>query len=85
MRAQAADTDPKAEKVQLDLLRAATVARRTALAFSLSETVIGMARRAIRRQSPDLTDQDLLLRFVEIHYGPELAERLRENLLERSE
>ncbi len=81
---QSADTDPQAERVQLELLRAATVARRVALAFSLSETVIGLARRAIRRQSPDLTDENVSLRFVEIHYGYELAERLRAYLPGRS-
>ena len=44
--ARPADTDADAERVQVDLLRAAPVARRLHLALSLSSTVIGAARLA---------------------------------------
>ena len=84
MRAQSGDTDLCAEIVQIDLLRKATVARRVAIAFSLSETAISLARRAIRLQNSNLTDRDILLRFVAIHYGPELAERIDLDLQRRS-
>jgi hypothetical protein len=84
MRTQSADTELHAEGVQLELLRKATVARRASMAISLSETVVGLARSAIRRQNPHLSDQDVLLRFVAIHYGPDLAERLRIALARRS-
>lgn len=84
MRAQSSDTDLYAEKVQIDLLRKATVAQRTAIAFSLSETAISLARRAIRRQNLNLTERDMLLRFVAIHYGPELAKRIDLDLQRRS-
>jgi hypothetical protein len=70
--------------VQIDLLRKATVARRAAIAFSLSETAIGLARRAIRLQNANQTDRDVLLRFVAIHYGPELAEQIDLELRRRS-
>lgn len=84
MRAQSDDTDLRAEMVQIDLLRKATVSRRAAIAFSLSETAIGLARRAIRLQDTNQTDREVLLRFVAIHYGPELAERIDLDLLRRS-
>jgi hypothetical protein len=84
MRAQSEDTDLHAERVQHDLLRKATIARRAAIAFSLSETMIRLARRAIRRQNPNLSNQEVLLLFVAIHYGPELAEELEMDLRRRS-
>lgn len=83
MRAQSGDTDLQAERVQIDLLRKATVTRRAAIALSLSETVIELARRAIRRQNPNLSDDEVLLRFAAIHYGPDLAERLAMDLRRR--
>ena len=84
MRAQSDDTELRAEIVQVDLLRKATVARRAAIAFSLSETTITLARRAIRVQNTNLTDRAVLLRFVAIHYGPELAERIDLDLRRRA-
>lgn len=83
MEAQSQDTDLRAESVQLALLREAAVARRLATAFSLSRTVIGLARAAIRRRCPDLDERQVLLRFVELHYGAELAEKLRNDLARR--
>ncbi len=84
MRTQSADTELQAEAVQLELLRKATVARRAAIAISLSETVVKLACRAIRRQNSNLTDQEVLLRFVAVHYGSELAGRVRVALEQRS-
>jgi hypothetical protein len=84
MRPQSVDTDPEAEKVQIDLLRQASISRRIALALSLSETVIQLARNAIRIQNPNLSDHDVLLRFVSIHYGPELAQNIYKDLQRKS-
>jgi hypothetical protein len=84
MRTQSADTDLQAEKIQINLLQRATLARRVALAASLSETVVKLATRAICRRNPGLDDHEVLLRFVEIHYGSELAESLRGDLALRS-
>ena len=49
---RSADTDPAAERVQLDLLRNATVARRASLARSSSCTALQLTRRAIREVNP---------------------------------
>ena len=73
---RAADTDAAADRVQMDLLRAATPARRAALALSLSATVIGLARRALARQDPAATDEEIGVRFVRLHYGREIADGL---------
>ena len=83
MPARSTDTEPEAERVQIDLLRRAGFARRARLALSLSRTVIGLARRAIRRSLPDATEEEVGLRFVELYYGRELASGLRRHLTAR--
>jgi hypothetical protein len=72
--------DGRAERKQVELLRAATPARRLARARSLSGSVIGLSRQAIRRRSPGLSEREVLLRFAECHYGAALASRVREYL-----
>ena len=80
MHARSADTDAATEAAHLALLRQAPVGRRLALAVSLSETVNRLARRAIERSFPNLTHAERSVRFVEIHYGRDLAEALRDYL-----
>lgn len=75
-----ADTDPAAERVQLELLRQATVARRASLARSLSCTVMQLTRRALEERYPDATADEISVRFVEVCYGRKLAEGLRRDL-----
>jgi hypothetical protein len=75
------DTDPDVLRLQADLLRRATPARRLQLALSLSASVIGLACAGICRRSPGISDDDARLQFVEIHYGAELAQELRARLL----
>jgi hypothetical protein len=62
---------------QIRLLREAGTARRFALMRSLSATVIHLARKAIRDANPDLSERERQLLFVRVHYGEDLAERLR--------
>ena len=71
------DTHPDAEQVQISLLRQASAAERIARACSLSETVIQLSRRAIRRANPKLNEQELNLLFVEYCYGKELSDCVR--------
>jgi hypothetical protein len=47
------DASADAERVQIDLLRAAPVSRRMHLAWSLSAGAMSAARRAIARENPD--------------------------------
>jgi hypothetical protein len=81
---RSADTTPEAERVQIDLLRAAPVARRLHLALQLTATVIGAARRAIGRARPHESPRERDLRFVELHYGADVAAGLRKDLDRRS-
>ncbi len=69
-----------ADRVQLELLRRAGLARRFDLARSLSESAIALARRAIQARHPDLPEREILLRFVETHYGLALGRSVRSHL-----
>ena len=77
------DTHPDATRVQLDLLRKAGMARRAELMRSLSSTVIGLSRRALREQMPCATERELAIRWVELNYGAELAARVSAYLVAR--
>lgn len=77
---RSSDTDPRAERVQLDLLRGASVARRAALARSLSCTTLQLTRRAIQETNPMASADELAVRFVAVCYGPALADGLRRHL-----
>jgi hypothetical protein len=70
------DPDAAADRVQMDLLRLATPARRAGLALSLTATVVGLARLALARQDPAATDEEIGIRFVRLHYGREIADGL---------
>ena len=77
---RSSDTDPAAERVQIDLLRRASVARRAMLARSLSCTVLQLTRRAVEERYPTASPDEQSVRLVEICYGKELAEGLRRDL-----
>ncbi len=77
MISQSPDTSLQAERVQIELIRKSSVSRRLSTVRSLSQTVIYLSRRAIRRANPSLTEREVDLAFVANHYGQDLAERLR--------
>jgi len=77
MISQSPDTAPQAEKVQIELIRKASVSRRISKVRSLSQTVMYLSRRAVQRANPFLSEREADLAFVANHYGQNLAERLR--------
>ncbi|MBT4286788.1 MAG: hypothetical protein HOD92_05570 [Deltaproteobacteria bacterium] len=81
---QSLDTSLEAEEAQLALIREASIAKRIALVRSLSQTMIQLARRAIKRMNPELNDQEINLIFIENHYGQKLAKDLQEFLKENT-
>jgi hypothetical protein len=78
------DTPKNVEAVQLELLRRAGAARRINLTLALSRSAIRASRRAIARRHPELDHQGVLLRWAELHYGQDLADRVRHYLASRS-
>lgn len=73
MLARSGDTDPEAEKVQIDLLRRAGPGRRVQMALALSGEVIDLARRAIQRSLPEASREQVQLRLVALLYGQRLS------------
>jgi len=78
------DTSPEAEKVRIRLLQEASLQERFALTCSLTATAVSLSRRAIARANPHLTPEEVGIKFVELHYGEQLAAGLREYLKNRS-
>ncbi len=77
------DTSPDAERVQIELLRAMTPARRFALMCSMTDDAIFRAKRAIEIANPGLSQRERDLIFMEVHYGKNLAANVRQYLKER--
>jgi hypothetical protein len=71
------DTHPEARRVQIDLLRKAGPRRRAALASNMTNQALWRARRGIALAHPELSKLERDLLFVEVHYGRDLARRLR--------
>jgi len=71
------DTSTEAEKVQIELIRRCTVAQRFAKVRSLTARTFGLSKRAIARANPGLSPQQLQIKFIEFHYGKDLADRFR--------
>lgn len=83
MRTQSMDTSPEAERVQIELIRKASVAKRFALMQSLSRSMIQASRENIRQLHPNASEDELAVIFVELYYGKELSERVRADLERR--
>lgn len=75
------DTDPEAARVQMDLLRRASPARRLRLALSLSRSVLALSRGGIARRLPRASPEEVGLEFVRLHYGEDLADEVRRHVL----
>ena len=83
MKTQSPDTSPEAERVQIALPRQASGVRRLQVAIELSQMVLEMAWRAIRRVSPQLSEREARLRRIELTYGTAVAGALRSHSVGR--
>ena len=72
---RSADTSPDAERIQIELLR-------FELVRSLTASVVGQSRRALREQMPGASESDGMIRWVALHHGEALAEGVRRRLAE---
>ena len=78
------DTHLSAERVQIDLLRSAGTAKRAAIALAMTTAAVKLSRRAIQRIHPDWSEQEINLLWLEVHYGKDLADRVRADLAART-
>ena len=72
------DTHPDAEAVQLALLRQASVSQRASMMRGLTRMAVASSKRAIEKARPGLSQQELDLVFVELNYGRDLADQVRQ-------
>jgi hypothetical protein len=78
------DTTPEAEAVQLEILRRKSPTELANLALRLSAHMTALSKRAIREAHPEFSEREVTEMFVEIHYGKELANAVREYQRKRS-
>lgn len=79
-RRRLTDTHPAVTQAQIDLLRQAGPRRRAALAAALTTFSVNLARLALRRLHPEWSEAEIRLEWVRIHYGSDLAGRVRAHL-----
>jgi len=67
------DTDPEAERVQLEILRRMPTWRKAELVFDAIETSRALAMAGLRHRHPNAGPAELHRRFVGLWLGEELA------------
>ena len=72
-----ADTDADTEAEMIRLLHSASVARRFELVQALTSSVISLSRRALARSRPEVSELEVLLEWVGIHYSKETELEVR--------
>jgi hypothetical protein len=72
------DTSKKVENIHIGLMRKLTASERMSRLRALSQTVMNLSRRAIRRANPELNENELKYKFLAYHYGDEIAEKYRQ-------
>ena len=78
------DTTAETRRVQIELLRRAGPRRRAAMASGLTNRCLWQARRGIAQAHPELSEVERQLLFLEVHYGRDLARRVRDFLTSRA-
>jgi len=74
------DTRPNTEKELISLMRKASTAKKFAQIRSISQTTIQLSKRAIARANQGLSEEQIDLRFITLHYGEELGKRVKKYL-----
>ena len=82
-KASISDTSEAAARVQLELIRRASPARRLQACFSFSRSMIALSRATLRDRLPELDDLELRLRWLELSYGADLAAAVRAHVSSR--
>lgn len=70
------DTHPEIRRLQFERLRNLTSEQRIAMVDELSAMTTHLSRQAIREAMPNATEPQVILRWIELVYGAELAQRV---------
>jgi hypothetical protein len=76
MNTLSSDTHPKAEQIQLELMRQAPVWRKVALMAQMNETVRTLALSGIKQRYPDASPEVLRRLLADLILGETLAGRV---------
>jgi len=82
-RTMLSDTHPEVEALQIELIRKMSVAERIARMRDWTRMLVHLSREGLASANPGLDREGLDLLWVEHHYGPDLAARLRDYLQKR--
>ena len=74
-RTYTSDTSSEAEAVQLELIHRMQPSQRLAKGLSLSCEMIRLSKAAIRRRCPELSEDKVRNKFIEMHYSAELGRK----------
>ncbi|HYA99673.1 MAG TPA: hypothetical protein VED37_05595 [Ktedonobacteraceae bacterium] len=85
MRTQSEDTSPDMERVQIELIRKATPAKRFAIMQAWSQLLMEANKQHIRKDYPGASEEEISLIFVARHYGQALADALKTDLARRQQ
>lgn len=85
MKLQSADTDFRIEEELIKKFRAMSSSERFFKAVRLSDFVMRQSKRAIAEANPNLSEFEQRMLFISIHYGEELAERVRKYWAKKNE
>ena len=85
MRTQSMDTSPEAERVQIELIRKASLTKRIALMEAWSQFLIELNKQGIRERHPEASEEEINLIFVANSYGQELADKVRAYLARKTQ
>ena len=77
------DTTAAAARVQIEVLRQASLSARFQLCRALSRGAMELAHRALCRAHPEADDTEIKLLFIHHHYGSEIAREVRAHLARR--
>ena len=70
------DTSPEIDLIQLELFRQMTPSQRLSRFCELMDVVEGMQKAGIRRQFPNITDHEMLMRLALRRIGPEMTKQV---------
>lgn len=79
MKTLSVDTTPRAEAVQMAILRHMPLAQRIDMASSMTTFAVENAREGIRRARPHLDEQQVRVLFARVQYNEEVARAIASN------
>ena len=83
MQPQSVDTSPEMEHIQIELLRKRSIPQKIAMVESWSQFILEATKQGIRRDYPEMSEEDIALTLVARQFGQPFAEKIRVALAQR--